>query len=347
MTIQTNIPLAPYTSLGCGGPAERLAICGDQTDIIQALSSRSNDRLWVLGYGTNSLIADAGLPGLTIMLHGGTITITDTTLTVDAGVWWDEVVAASVERELWGIETLSGIPSSVGAAITGNIAAYGQQVSDTLASIQVIDTATQATNTIPADALQFSYRASSLQGQPNLIVTQATFQLSDKQTAPLTYAATLETARSLQLDTNTLPGCRKAVLQTRQRAGSLYDPNDPQRSHTAGSFFKNPLVSLEQAKELARFDETGKTLRRLLQQNEIHGGDTSRVSAAHVLLAAGFKRGQTWGEVRLHPYHVLKIENTGQAAAQEIYDVARTIMMRVKERLGIDLIPEVKFLGDF
>ena len=85
----------------------------------------------------------------------------------------------------------------------------------------------------------------------------------------------------------------------------------------------------------------------LLRQNIIHGGDKSRVSAAHVLLAAGFARGQTWGNVRLHPDHILKIENIGNASAQEIYDVVQNIISTVQQKLGITLEPEVRFLGDF
>ena len=81
--------------------------------------------------------------------------------------------------------------------------------------------------------------------------------------------------------------------------------------------------------------------------NQVHGGAQMRVSAAHVLLAAGFSRGQTWGPVRLHPDHILKIENTGGATAQNIYDVAMEIQRTVLDKLSIELSPEVRFLGEF
>lgn len=107
------------------------------------------------------------------------------------------------------------------------------------------------------------------------------------------------------------------------------------------------MVTSEQAVMLASFDETGKTLERINEQNRIHGGNTHRASAAHVLLAAGFSRGQTWDNVRLHPDHVLKIETLPGATAQEVYDVATEILATVQSKLGIELVPEVRYLGDF
>lgn len=347
MQIQENVMLAPYTSLHCGGPAEKLALCASTQEIIEALEAVPDKQPWILGYGTNSLISDKGLPGLVIMPRGGAYEITDIILTADASAWWDDVVAASIEQNLWGIELMSGIPSSVGAAITGNIAAYGQQVSDTLVGIEVLDSRTREISYVPVEGLGLEYRASALQQEPYLIVTKTKFRLSRQQTTPLAYASAQTIADELGLDKSTLSGRRSIILETRRRAGSLFDPDDPNSAYTAGSFFKNPLVTPEQAKHVASFDETGKSLERILKQNELHGGKQNRVSAAHVLLAAGFQRRQTWGNVRLHPEHVLKLENTGGATAQEIYNVAQSIISTVHEKLGITLKPEVQFLGQF
>jgi UDP-N-acetylenolpyruvoylglucosamine reductase len=96
-----------------------------------------------------------------------------------------------------------------------------------------------------------------------------------------------------------------------------------------------------------RFDETGKSPEQITKMNAVHGGDNLRVSAAHVLLAAGFKRGQTWGPVRLHPKNLLKIENTGGATARQIYDAAQLIINTVQNQLGISLEPEAQLLGQF
>ncbi len=157
----------------------------------------------------------------------------------------------------------------------------------------------------------------------------------------------MSVAEELGSDIETLAGRRAAIIETRRRAGSLYHPNDKHGQRTAGSFFKNPMVSTEKATMLASFDESGKTLERINEQNRIHGGDSHRASAAHVLLAAGFSRGQTWNHVRLHPDHVLKVETLPEATAQEVYEVAQEIITTVKHKLDITIVPEVRFLGDF
>ncbi|HSX16258.1 MAG TPA: hypothetical protein VLF40_05690, partial [Candidatus Saccharimonadales bacterium] len=162
------------------------------------------------------------------------------------------------------------------------------------------------------------------------------------------YQAALDVAEAHKFDIATLDGRRKAIVETRKRAGSLWDYRSPDDfQHTAGSFFRNPTVDAATAERLMAMDETGRSLELLTKMNQVHGGSGTRVSAAHVLLAAGFNRGQTWGKVRLHPDHILKLENTGGASAQDIYDVAMEIVRTVQEKLGVELKPEVRFLGEF
>lgn len=346
MQVQKNVSLAQYTSLHAGGEAENFLFCKNTEEFLEALLSTDEKPVHVFGFGTNTLISDKGLSGLTIIYQGGTTSLNEGVLVADAGVWWDDLVNFALERNLWGIELTSGIPSSVGGAVVGNIAAYGQQISETLVWIDVFDLNTKQQRRIEAGDIQFEYRASSLQQQDNIILLKAGFKLSDYMTTKLTYASATSVANELGLDPDDLLSRQKIILETRRRGGSLYNPVQPE-SYTAGSFFKNPLVTEEQAERVAAFDESGKSLQHLMNQNMVHGGDTKRVSAAHVLLAAGFKRGQAWGSVRLHPDHILKIENTGDASAQEIYNVAQHIILQVKEKLGIDLEPEVKFIGDF
>lgn len=346
MNIQKNVSLAPYTSLRVGGEASEIYIANNYDSLIKAIES-SPDKPNLFGFGCNILISDKGLPGRTIICRGGNVTVTENTLIVDAGVWWDDVVKTAIENNLWGLELMSEIPSSVGGAIFGNIAAYGQQISDTLVSFEAYDLDTRKIRTYNKNDFEFKYRWSSIQQHPELIITRATFELSKKPLHELRYDSALVIAEELGLDTETLEGRRKTIIETRGRAGSLYDPESDKYEHTAGSFFKNPLVSTEQAKELASFDETGKTLERIENQSRIHGGDSHRASAAHVLLAAGFNRGQTWDKVRLHPKHVLKIEAIDGATATEVYEVVQEILSTVKAKLDITLEPEVKFLGEF
>ena len=350
MRMQSNVLLAPYTSLAVGGPAEQLYTCTSDDELKNALTQTKDQQVWVLGYGANVLISDAGLPGSTILLRTSTITRDGNTIIADAGVWWDDLVTFAIAEKLWGLELMSAIPGGVGAAIVGNIAAYGQAVADTFAWAEVFDHATGETRRLQPDELNFSYRYSDFQSDKlaGLIILRVAFALRDEPVKDVEYQAALDVAQAKQYDLTTLAGRRQTILDTRQAAGSLWDYRTPEAyMHTAGSFFRNPMVSEEKAEELMSYDETGKSAEALKLMNKIHGGAQKRVSAAHVLLAAGFHRGQSWGPVRLHPDHILKIENTGGATAQQIYDAAQEIINTVQEKLGIELIPEVRFLGNF
>ena len=343
----TNVSLKDYSSFHCGGEAETLIECEANDEILNSVADANNGEITILGYGTNVLISDEGLPGTTIITKGGKYSFDDNLLIADAGVWWDDIVKKSIENRLWGIELMSGIPSSIGGAVVGNIAAYGQQIADTLEWVEVFAIDSQKIIRIPSSDLEFSYRYCSLSDKSNLVILRAAFKLSTKPLKPLEYGSALRIAEELKLGTESLGDRRSIILEARKRAGSLYNPNGDQNHYTAGSFFKNPEVPLELAKKVIKFDETGKSAEMLLKQNKVHGGSDHRVSAAHVLLAAGFKRGQTWGNVRLHPDHILKIENTGGASSKDIYDVVQTIIKTVEEQLSIKLEPEVKFLGTF
>lgn len=347
-----NASLAPLTSLAVGGPAANLYTCETEEHIEKALAAATDGPLWVLGYGANVLISDTGLPGTTILVRteGVTRQPDSDIIIAEAGMWWDDVVQFAIHEKLWGLELTSGIPGGLGAAIVGNIAAYGQAVSDTLLWVDVLDTTTQQVRQIPTSSLGLSYRFSSFQTDTfkGYIILRAAFQLSQQPTKEVVYQTALDVAEQHKFNLDTLGGRRKAILETRRMAGSLWDYRKPDEyQHTAGSFFRNPMVDAETAEQLMTHDETGRSVELLKLMNTVHGGEQKRVSAAHVLLAAGFRRGQAWGSVRLHPDHILKIENTGGATAQEIYTVAMEIKQTVKDKLNIDLDPEVRFLGEF
>ncbi len=305
-------------------------------------------KVWLLGSGTNTLISDEGLAGTVVINKHGAITLDNNTITVDSGFNWDELVQYSISHNLYGLEFMSGIPGTVGGAIVGNIAAYGQKVADTLVDITVYDAKARETRTIAAEKLDLQYRSSMLQKAANrhLFVVCASFKLSQTPTQQLEYESALKTAAKLGIVPYSLENRRAIIMETRKKAGSLLNPKSKEYA-TAGSFFRNPVVDEAQVEAILSFEEAGISKEQLLRQNKLHSGDSVRVSAAHVLLAAGFTRGQTWGNVRLHPDHILKIENTGGATAQDIYDVVEFIVATVKSRLKIELTPEVQFLGNF
>lgn len=348
MKITKDVLLSGLTSLGTGGSAKTLITIDKTKELTEALQ-KCEKPIWFLGSGANVVVSDSGLDGTTIHLSTTDIEIKGALLIADAGVNWDTLVKKSIEHGLWGLERTSGIPGGVGAAVVGNIAAYGQAVSDTLQWIEVIDTESKPLETIcmMADELSLGYRYSKFQEEENrrFIVTRAAFLLSDKP-ASLEYATALKIAKELSLNPNELEDRRRIIMEARRRAGSLLE-SGASTARTAGSFFRNPVVSQEQADMIMHFEEKQIQIEDIKAQNKVHGGKSTRVSAAHVLLAAGFKRGQSWGSVRLHPQHVLKLENAGGATSQQIYDVAQEIIKTVHDRLGIKLEPEVRFLGRF
>lgn len=339
-----NIHLKYFTSLKVGGLAETLIELEKEDHLVECLKDLSG-QIWVFGSGTNSLISDSGLPGTVVINNSGKINIVGEEITVDSGVNWDELVQFAISKDLYGMELMSGIPGGVGAAVVGNIAAYGQKIADTFVKADVFSTKTGDIKTLTKDDLSFDYRTSSLSSKKHdFVIIDATFKLSKTPTTQLEYDSALNVAKDLKLVPHGLKDRREIIMETRERAGSLLNKS---ALATAGSFFKNPLINQEQVDSILKYEETGVSKEQLLRQNKIHGGNSVRVSAAHVLLAAGFKRGQTWGNVRLHPDHILKIENTGNATASEIHDVVHFIKGTVKSRLGINLEPEVRFIGEF
>lgn len=349
MQINQNVDLKGYTSFHVGGRAERLIEMGEEDDLAATVKDHGGGPTFVLGYGTNCLISDKGLPGTVILNRTGRIEpLGSGRYKASSGANWDELIKAMMGDGLWGLEFTSGIPGGVGAAIAGNIAAYGHKVADRLAEATILDSHSGTVEIWQPDRFSFDYRTSSLQSANNahLVVLDATFGLGSEPTGQLEYDSALKVAGEMGLKPDSLENRRRIIMETRRRAGSLLSDSSV-GPWTAGSFFKNPLINETQVEKILSFEEQGISREQLLRQNVIHGGQQARVSAAHVLLAAGFKRGQTWGQVRLHPEHILKIENLGSATAQEVHDVVQHIIASVQQKLGVDLEPEVRFLGEF
>ncbi len=349
MSIEHNKPLAKLTSFGVGGVAEKFVEIHSSSALEELLLSEGKKPDWVLGYGANVLISDKGLPGTTVRIIGGQCQQDGSVLIADAGLEWDQLVEQSTAAGLWGLELMIGIPGGVGAATFINITAYGQSVGDTAIWVDAWDPATNMIKRFDRQQLDWSYKKSIFQeggiGE-GMIILRTAFELSPKQTTELTYQSALDIAEELELDPSTLEGRHQIILTARERAGSLLrrGKEDPK---TAGSFFRNPVIDQAQVEQIITHDESGKTAEQIKKMNKVHGGEAQRVSAAHVMLAAGFTRGQSWGDVKLNDQNLLKIENAGKASAQDIYNTAMMIKSTVQQKLGIDLVPEAVILGDF
>lgn len=162
----------------------------------------------------------------------------------------------------------------------------------------------------------------------------------------MTYQRALDVAVELGLNPEDLYDRRRIIIEARERAGSIYHKGG---SRTAGSFFRNPIIEKSQVEQIIEHDESGKTAEQIKQMNLVHGGAESRVSAAHVMIAAGFKRGQTFmqGRVKLNDQNLLKLEALDGATSEDVYRTMGIIQSTVLEKLGIDLEPEVRILGEF
>ncbi|MYB40018.1 FAD-binding protein [Candidatus Saccharibacteria bacterium] len=347
--ILQNVDLAPLTSFGVGGPAQAYLKLDSSAAFKRFLRVADPPGFeWLLGSATNVLISDRGLDGTTWHFAGGRLAFdeADGLLLADAGAVWDDLVVFAVARGLWGVELMSGIPGTVGGAAAININAYGQALADVLAWVEVYDPLEKSCRRIAFDEADWGYKRSPFADGRQAVLSLA-LKLEKRPTTELRYGTALKYAADRGLDAGSLAERRQIILGVRAAAGSLLDSSESGSARTCGSFFKNPVIGREKIEAVIAHEETNLTAKELLAMNRLHGGSAGRVSAAHVLLAAGFKRGQRFGRVRLHPDHVLKVENFASASAQEIYDTARLIQKTVKMRLDIDLEFEVKTMGVF
>jgi UDP-N-acetylmuramate dehydrogenase len=347
--IEEDVPLAPRTTLQVGGPARFLARCHGEDELLEALCFARDRRLpsWMLGGGSNVLVADAGLGGMVVEL-------TDTAMELEsdgdehvrlraaAGAPWDALVELAVEEGLAGLECLSGIPGKVGAAPMQNIGAYGQEVAETLESVEVLDRARGTPVRIAAAECGFAYRQSHFKGRwrERFVILGVTFRLPRHDVGTLRYP---ELAKSLgtRLDgaAPRLAELRAAVLEVRRRKSMVIDPNDPNR-RSAGSFFTNPVVDPEVAERTRAVFGGGSGMPTFPMPD-----GRVKLSAAWLIENRGFSRGFRLGRAALSSNHCLALINPGGASAADLVALAAHVRGRVRDACGVTLRPEPVFLG--
>lgn len=349
MKIQENISLAPFTTFGVGGPARYLAEGRSETEFREALEFASEKRLplFVLGGGSNLVIADEGWPGLVLRIGLKGIESHsqsgETLFQVAAGENWDDFVALTVERNCAGIECLSGIPGSVGGTPVQNVGAYGQEVSQTITAVRVMEIGTGRVNELKNRHCGFAYRSSifNTSERGRYIVLDVGYRLKQDGEPTIQYAD-LQKFFADAAATPSLRQVRDAVRQIRQSKAMLLAPGD-EDCRSAGSFFKNPLVNAEEAariQALAHKRVPGKILPQYAaEQGKI------KLSAAWLVEQAGFHKGYTSGAVGISRKHSLAIVNLGAATAREIIALKREIQEKVFEFWGVRLQPEPVFVG--
>ena len=341
--VRENVPLAPLTTIGVGGTARYFVEAGEPGAVAAALdfSARLNVPVFVLGGGSNVLIADKGFPGLVIYvdIRGINIERDNDAAIVKAGAGenWDQLVEQCVSLQLGGIECLSGIPGSVGGTPVQNVGAYGQEVSETIIAVEAFDRKGLQVVRLSNSECGFRYRTSIFNSTEvdRFIVLSVTYCLAPDGHPSIVYEDLLAALPPSQ-DRPSLLEVRNRVIEIRRRKGMVLDPGDVD-SRSVGSFFKNPIVRRWQLHELrSRFPEIP-----ALPMS----GEDFKVPGAWLIERAGFKRGEVRGRAALSSKHSLAIVNRGGATAVEILGLASEIRARVRECFGIELVVEPMLVG--
>ncbi len=337
LIIQENIGLASLTTFKIGGEARYFVRATSEDSVVEALEFATSKGLpvFILGGGSNVLIADAGFDGLVMQIAlKGILRDAAGMLIAQAGEDWDTFVSYCVDNDLAGVETLSGIPGLVGGTPVQNVGAYGQEVAETIVSVRCYDRNSQEFVTVTNTECVFTYRTSIFNStqRNRYIVLSVTFALEKGGTPKTVYKDLIGHFGERQ---PSLREVRDAVLQIRRSKSMVIDADDP-NLRSAGSFFKNPIISRE----------------KLTALHAEHGilpsfpfGNAVKIPAAWLIENAGFHKGFALGNAGLSSKHTLAVINRGGASAADILLLKSEIQAAVSAKFSIKLHPEPEFVG--
>lgn len=341
-----NLPIGRRTTLEIGGPAETFVTVRTGAELA-AVARDAGPRIRVLGGGSNLVVHEDGVAGTVvawsddapepIIEDGGRVEVA-------AGWEWDDLVERTVDRGLEGIEALSGIPGRVGAAPIQNIGAYGQELGQILEAVELFDPRARQLWTASAATLGLGYRTSRLKADPSCrwIVTRVWLRLRPNTVPSVRYRDLREAIADGLSDRpgEALWQVRRAVLTVRGRKSMVWRADDENR-RSCGSFFVNPVVSVERAARVqAAAAANGLTPG---PAHPVDGG--VKLSAAWLIEASGFRKGHVDGRVGLSTRHVLALVNRGGATATEVLRFAADIRTTVRDRWNVDLRMEPQVWG--
>jgi len=359
MKILENISLAKYTTFKIGGPARFFCVVKDEDELVEAVEFAKAQKnpgaqgsyglpILVLGGGSNMLVSDAGFGGLVIKNEIAGIEIDDSAndnalISVGAGESWDGLVEYAVGHRLFGLENLSAIPGTVGAAPVQNIGAYGAEAAQTISNVRALDTKTMKFVELSAVDCKFGYRDSIFkQDRGHFIVTQVVFKLSKNGELHMDYKDVREYFSARGVAKPTISDLRKAIIEI--RAAKL---PDWKMWGTAGSFFKNPSVSA------AKFEELKAKYSELPGYPEVDGAGNAtgdvKVSLGWILDKVCDARGLTvdtasGGKVGTYGKQALVLVAQAGATATEVLALSQELMKRVKDKTGIVIEAEVEWV---
>jgi UDP-N-acetylmuramate dehydrogenase len=343
MKIQENVALAPFTTFGIGGPARWFVEAASEAEIVDAVSwARERSLpLFVLGGGSNLLVSDAGFAGLVLRVALKGVAAQDDTgsrvYRVAAGEDWDGFVERAVRDSCAGIECLAGIPGTVGGTPVQNVGAYGQEVAETIERVRILDLQTLGFQEMPAGECGFAYRSSIFNStaRGRFLVVRVDYRLMPGGAANLRYADLQKV-----FPAGAQPGLMEvaaAVRRIRRSKGMLLVDGDLD-CRSAGSFFKNPIVSAPEFAEIAG--------RLELEPPHYPGGAGQvKLPAAWLIEQAGFAKGFALGRAGISSRHTLALVNLGGATATELMALKDVIVAGVQSRFGIALQMEPVLVG--
>ena len=338
MQFLEHVPLAPHTTFKIGGPARYFGEAASESDIIEVVEFARSRRLplFVLGGGSNLLVSDEGFPGFVVRIALKGIEQQGGIFRVAAGEDWDRFVTQVVAENHGGVECLAGIPGTVGGTPVQNVGAYGQEVAETIVEVRAIDLRTLEARDLAPSECGFTYRRSIFNSteRGRYIVTRVDYALA-KNGAPRLAYADLQKHFAGKPEPS-LAEVAAAVRSIRRSKGMFIVEGDPD-CRSAGSFFKNPVVSKEHYARIAEFA----------------GGVPSypaadgfqKIPAAWLVEQAGFHKGYVFGHAGISSRHALALINRGEAKAADMIALRDRIVAAVEQKFSICLEPEPVFLG--
>lgn len=335
MDVMTNISLKQYTTMKLGGEARYMATADSASDVVSLYRNARKENLpiFVLGGGSNVITHDEVFEGIVLLNKiKGFEVISETDETTDvkigAGEVWDEVVEKAIELGLQGIEAMSGIPGTAGAAPVQNVGAYGQEIADTLISLEAYDSKTDTIVTISADECDFSYRNSIFRDKEKgrYCILNITLRLNKAEPKPPYYASLQKYIDDNDIREVNLSVIRVAVLNIRSEKLP-----DPAELPSAGSFFKNALVEKWKLEELQK------------EYNDIPNYAMSdgryKIPTGWLIDKAGLRGYRSHG-MRVYEKNALVLVNDSATGYDDLAAIREEIMQIVFDKFGIKIEQE-------
>ncbi len=332
-----NTSLKSYNTFGIDVSAEHLVSVESTTELVKSLAEINQKELLILGGGSNVLFMN-DIKGTVLLNRLAGISVEDENenhvwVKAGGGVNWHEFVLHCINENWAGIENLSLIPGSVGAAPMQNIGAYGVEIKNVFHELEAVEISSGKIKTFSNKECQFGYRESvfkrALKGQ--FMISSVTFKLDKKPVFKTSYGAITAELERMKIEDFSIRAISNAVINIRQSKLP-----DPKVTGNAGSFFKNPVVPISLAENLKK--DYPEAAAYPVDDNSM------KLAAGWLIDKAGWK-GKTFGNYGVHPKQALVLVNYGGATGQNIYDLSTEILADIKSKFGVELEREVNIIS--